>query len=58
MIKLCSRHLKDIRVQKLTTEAGFRLSYSRFKQPDISDTLTAAVGINLILVRLEDVIQT
>jgi len=38
-------------------EASLGLSDSRFKQSDIAYTVTAAVGLDLVLMRFEDVIQ-
>lgn len=41
----------------MTAEACLGLSDGRFKQTDISDTVTAAVSIDLILMRFDDVIE-
>ena len=38
-------------------EASLGLSDGRFKQSDIAYTVTAAVGLDLVLMRFEDVIQ-
>ncbi|MCU0721090.1 MAG: hypothetical protein MUC83_15375 [Pirellula sp.] len=48
MIKVSGSHFKNVCVQVLTTEACLGLSDGRFKQTDISDTVTATVGIDLI----------
>jgi hypothetical protein len=57
MIKIRSSHFKKVCVQVLTAEACLGLSDGRFKQSDIASTVTAAVGLDLVLMRFEDVIQ-
>jgi len=57
MIKISGSHFKNVCMQVLTAEACLGLSDGRFKQTDISGTVTAAVGVDLILMRLDDVIE-
>ena len=56
MIKISGSHFKNVCVQILASKACLGLSDGGFKQPDISDTVTAAVGIDLILMRFKNVI--
>ena len=57
MVNVSGGHFKIVCVQVLTAEACLGLSDGRFKQTDISDTVTAAVSIDLILMRFDDVIE-
>jgi hypothetical protein len=57
MVNVSGSHFKNVCVQVLTAEACLGLSDGRFKQTDISDTVTAAVSIDLILMRFDDVIE-
>jgi hypothetical protein len=57
MAKIRRSHFKKVCVQVLTAEACLGLSDGRFKQSGIAYTVTATVGLNLALMRFEDVIQ-
>ena len=57
VIKISGSHFKNVCVQVLAAEASLGLSDGRFKQSDIAYTVTAAVGLDLVLMRFEDVIQ-
>ena len=57
MVKIRSSHFKKVCVQVLTAEARLGLSDGRFKQSDIAYTVSATVGLDLVLMRFEDVIQ-
>jgi hypothetical protein len=58
MIKVSRSHFKNVCMQVLAVEAYLGLSNGRLKQTGISYTVTPPVGIDLILMRFKEVIQS